>query len=182
MSDGRGSWILARALDDHALALATRDAELRAALFRLVDVTPACRTLDELGRHLAGLVGELDEHGRLRRATGRATRTKGGRVALGAAVAAGVRHTAHRFIAGETPAAAGRELGRCGATGIAASVDLLGEATVSSEEADAYAARCAAALDRARRVSRGVAGAPAARARLASVRCRARTCRSRSRR
>jgi RHH-type proline utilization regulon transcriptional repressor/proline dehydrogenase/delta 1-pyrroline-5-carboxylate dehydrogenase len=142
----------ARALDDHALALATRDAELRAALFRLVDVMPACRTLDELGRHLAGLVGELADHDRLRRAAGRATRTKGGRVAVGAAVATGVRHTAHRFIAGPTPAAASRELGRLWRDGIAASVDLLGEATVSSEEADRYAAHCAKALDQLTRV------------------------------
>jgi proline dehydrogenase len=142
----------ARALDDHAVALVTRDAELRAALFRLVDVTPACRTLDEVGRHLASLVGELDDHGRLQRATGRAMRTKGGRVAAGAAVAAGVRHTAHRFIAGEGPAAASRELGRLWREGIAVSVDLLGEATVSAEEADAYAAHCASALDQLTRI------------------------------
>ena len=144
----------ARALDDHAVALATRDAELRAALFRLVDVTPACRTLDDVGRHLASLIGELDDHGRLPRAAGWAMRTKGGRVAAGAAVAAGVRHTAHRFVAGETPAAASRELSRLWRAGIAASVDLLGEATVSSEEADAYAAHCAAALDELTRISR----------------------------
>jgi len=142
-----------RALDDHAVALATRDAELRTALFRLVDVTPACRTLDELGRHLASLAGEMPDHGGLRRAAERATRAKAGRVALGAAVAVGVRHTAHRFIAGETPAAASRELGRLWRDGIGASVDLLGEATVSAEEADAYAARCAAALDQLARVS-----------------------------
>ena len=38
-----------RALDDRAMQLASRDRELRAALFRLVDVTPACRSLDVLG-------------------------------------------------------------------------------------------------------------------------------------
>ena len=43
-----------RALDDKAMELSSRDLELRAALFRLVDVTPACRTLDDLARHLTG--------------------------------------------------------------------------------------------------------------------------------
>ncbi len=32
-----------RALDDKAMDLASQDAELRAALFRFVDVVPACR-------------------------------------------------------------------------------------------------------------------------------------------
>ena len=41
-----------KALDAKAMELAARDAELRAALFRLVDVTPACRSLDDLARHL----------------------------------------------------------------------------------------------------------------------------------
>ncbi|TML35090.1 MAG: hypothetical protein E6G29_08950, partial [Actinobacteria bacterium] len=42
-----------RALDARALERSTEDADLRAALFRLVDVTPACRSLDDLARHLA---------------------------------------------------------------------------------------------------------------------------------
>ena len=39
-----------RALDERAMELASQDAELRAALFRFVDVTPACRSLDDLAR------------------------------------------------------------------------------------------------------------------------------------
>jgi proline dehydrogenase len=50
-----------RALDSKAMELASRDAELRAALFRLVDVTPACRSLDDLARHLTGYLEELEE-------------------------------------------------------------------------------------------------------------------------
>ena len=41
------------------MELAAQDQELRAALFRLVDVTPACRSLDDLARHL----GELPRGG-----------------------------------------------------------------------------------------------------------------------
>ena len=37
-----------KAIDARAMELASRDAQLRAALFRLVDVTPACRSLDDL--------------------------------------------------------------------------------------------------------------------------------------
>ena len=49
-----------KALDDKAMDLASRDAELRAALFRFVDVVPACRSLDDLARHLSALLDEVD--------------------------------------------------------------------------------------------------------------------------
>ena len=39
-----------RALDDRAMDLASQDAQLKAALFRFVDVVPACRSLDDLAR------------------------------------------------------------------------------------------------------------------------------------
>jgi RHH-type proline utilization regulon transcriptional repressor/proline dehydrogenase/delta 1-pyrroline-5-carboxylate dehydrogenase len=77
----------------------------------------------------------------------RAAHTKPGRVALGAAVSAGVRHMAHRFIAGESPDDAVGELRELWKDGIATSVDLLGEATVTAPEADRYAARCEEALE-----------------------------------
>ena len=38
--------------------LASSDAELKAALFRFVDVVPACRNLDDLARHLTAFLGE----------------------------------------------------------------------------------------------------------------------------
>jgi RHH-type proline utilization regulon transcriptional repressor/proline dehydrogenase/delta 1-pyrroline-5-carboxylate dehydrogenase len=136
-----------RALDEHAMHLASHDAELRAALFRLVDVTPACRTLDDVGRHLASFASELDDPPASLEAAMRMANTKAGRVALGAAAAAGVRHMAHRFIVGESPQAATGELRRMWKRGIGASVDLLGEATVSAPEADRYAARCADAIE-----------------------------------
>jgi RHH-type proline utilization regulon transcriptional repressor/proline dehydrogenase/delta 1-pyrroline-5-carboxylate dehydrogenase len=76
----------------------------------------------------------------------RAGDTRAGRVALGAAAAAGVRHMAHRFIVGETPAGAMPVLRSLWQRGAASSVDLLGEATVTGPEADAYAGRCLDAL------------------------------------
>ncbi len=73
--------------------------------------------------------------------------TRAGRTALGAAASAGVRHMAHRFIVGETPHKAARALRSLWDEGMAASLDLLGEATVTQAEADRYAERCAHALD-----------------------------------
>jgi RHH-type proline utilization regulon transcriptional repressor/proline dehydrogenase/delta 1-pyrroline-5-carboxylate dehydrogenase len=73
--------------------------------------------------------------------------TRAGRTALGGAAAAGVRHMAHRFIVGETPKSALGVLRELWKDGVASSVDLLGEATVTTAEAERYAARCADALD-----------------------------------
>ena len=136
-----------KALDERAMDLAAQDAELRAALFRFVDVVPACRSLDDLAAHLSAFLDEVQEQPLSVRAAMKMAHTGGGRAALGAAGAAGVRHMAHRFIVGEEPAAALPTLRRLWRDGIASSVDLLGEATVTAAEADRYAVRCSAALD-----------------------------------
>jgi RHH-type proline utilization regulon transcriptional repressor/proline dehydrogenase/delta 1-pyrroline-5-carboxylate dehydrogenase len=143
-----------RALDTRAMELTAADRELRAALFRFVDVAPACRSLDDLARHLAGYLHELPESPPPIAATMRISRTKAGRAALGAAAAGGVRHLAHRFIVGETPRAALGVLKDLWSHGVASSVDLLGEATVTAEEADAYARRCTDALAELARATR----------------------------
>ena len=136
-----------RALDQKAMRLSTQDQELRAALFRLVDVTPACRSLDELARHLTEYLDEVGERPAPLAAAVRVAHSKAGRRALGAAAAGGVKHMAHRFIVGESPRSALPVLRRLWDDGIASTVDLLGEATVTADEADRYAARCAEALD-----------------------------------
>jgi len=136
-----------KALDQRAMQLTAGDQELKAALFRFVDVTPACRSLDDLARHLVGFLSEVDERPAPLEAAIRMSSTRPGRRALGAAAAAGVRHMAHRFIVGESPEAAIGELERLWRSGVGASVDLLGEATVSRSEADRYAERCLDALE-----------------------------------
>src|SRR4051794_10096646 len=146
-----------RAIDAKAMELSSQDAELRAALFRFVDVTPACRSLDDLARHLAGYLNEVDAKPPPLRAAMRMSESRAGRAALGAAAAAGVRHMAHRFIVGATPKAAVGELRSMWRDGVAASLDLLGEATVTEQEADRYAERCMEALEE---LSRAYEGAP----------------------
>jgi proline dehydrogenase len=136
-----------RALDTRAMELASSDRELRAALFRFVDVVPACRSLDDLARHLTGFLAELPETPPPISAAMRIAHTKAGRTALGAAAAGGVRHMAHRFIVGETPRAALSVLRGLWERGVASSVDLLGEATVTAAEADGYARRCLEAAE-----------------------------------
>jgi proline dehydrogenase len=136
-----------KALDDKAMDLASQDEQLRAALFRFVDVVPACRSLDDLARHLSGFLDEVTDRPASLDVAMRMSGSRAGRTALGAAAAAGVRHMAHRVIVGETPKEATRVLEDLWRSGAASSVDLLGEATITSAEADRYAQRCAAALD-----------------------------------
>ena len=135
-----------RAVDARAMEMASSDRELRAALFRFVDVVPACRSLDDVARHLTDFLDEVPEAPPPLEVAMSIAHTKAGRAALGAAAARGVRHIAHRFIVGETPPAALSVLSQLWNRGIASSVDLLGEATVTAAEADRYAHRCAAAL------------------------------------
>jgi RHH-type proline utilization regulon transcriptional repressor/proline dehydrogenase/delta 1-pyrroline-5-carboxylate dehydrogenase len=136
-----------RALDDKAMELASRDAELKAALFRLVDVTPATRSLDDLARHLSEYLDDVDEKPPSLDVAMKLAGNAAGRRALGAAAATGVRRMGHRFIVGATPKDAIPVLRGLWNDGIESSVDLLGEATVTQAEADRYAARCADALD-----------------------------------
>ena len=136
-----------KALDDKAMDLASQDAELKAAMFRFVAVVPACRSLDDLARHLTGFLGELEQPPLPVAAALRMGDTKAGRAALGATAAAGVRHMAHRFIVGEDTRAALPVLRDLWKHGVASTVDLLGEATVTQTEAQRYAERCADALE-----------------------------------
>jgi proline dehydrogenase len=136
-----------KVLDEKAMDLASSDAELKAALFRFVDVVPACRNLDDLARHLTAFLGEVDEPPPSVGVAMKMGNTKTGRRALGMAAAAGVKHMAQRFIVGEDPKAALGDLRDLWKDGVASSVDLLGEATVTQAEAQRYADRCADALD-----------------------------------
>jgi proline dehydrogenase len=144
-----------KAVDTKAMDLAASDDELRAALFRFVDVVPACRGVDDLARHLTAFLDAVDERPPPVGAAMRMASNRAGRSALGAAAAAGVRHMAHRFIVGESPRDALGVMEDLWKRGVATTVDLLGEATVTRAEADRYAARCAEALDELAEAYRG---------------------------
>ena len=136
-----------KALDAKAMDFATADADLRAALFRFVNVVPACRSVDDVVAHLSGFLDEVDERPppldvAMRMGSSRAgppgarARRRGRRPPHGAPL-----HR-RRVRRGRDPPLTG--LWR---DGIASSVDLLGEATVTPREAEHYAARCADALE-----------------------------------
>jgi proline dehydrogenase len=117
------------------------DDELRAALFRFVDVRPACTSPAELTRHLRELLAEAGGSPLARRA---AKLVDGGLVRRLVAVAAvlGFDRMAQRFIVGEDAAGALPAITALWRQGVQTTVDLLGEATVSEAEADRYAERC----------------------------------------
>lgn len=120
--------------------------ELRAALFRLVDVAPACRTPRELGEHLDAYLSEVGPHERAAGLARRMTRGSAGRTVSGRAASLAVARMARGFIVGEDHADAAPTLRDLWRRGVCTSVDLLGEATVTDAEADHYAARCDATL------------------------------------
>jgi proline dehydrogenase len=121
------------------------DPELRAAIFRFVDVRPACTDPRDLARHLSELLSEAADSPLAQRgaalAGGALTKRPVARVA-----AAGVTQMARRFIIGADAAAALPAVERMWRAGVATTVDLLGEATVTEQEADSYADRCEATL------------------------------------
>jgi RHH-type proline utilization regulon transcriptional repressor/proline dehydrogenase/delta 1-pyrroline-5-carboxylate dehydrogenase len=123
--------------------LTSRDPQLRAALFRLVDVAPACSGPLELVDHLDAYLDAVDRPPAAMHLIGRLPL---GRRATGLAATAAVRQMAGRFIVGATPDASIRELRRLWLGGVATSVDLLGEATVTPAEGERYAQRCDDAL------------------------------------
>ena len=129
------------------MELLAREPALRAALFRLVDVAPACADRRDLAAHLASLLGEVERPiapvgvARPRRCS--AVTGRGGRAASPASPCTGWPSASS---SGEGPGDAVPALERLWRSGAAASVDLLGEATVTAAEADRYAQRCDEAL------------------------------------
>src|SRR3954471_13237713 len=91
---------LSRRAEDRGMELLARDPALRAALFRLVDVAPACADRRDLARHLASLLSE----GRPS-APGKGTRAPSIRrstsPAVGAIAGLAVHQMAKRFIVGQ---------------------------------------------------------------------------------
>ncbi|WP_249010261.1 proline dehydrogenase family protein [Conexibacter sp. DBS9H8] len=125
--------------EDRLMSWLSGRPELRAALFRTVDVAPACVSPDELAAHLIAFLPP----GRLRSGLSRPL----GRRAAGWLGGRAVAEMAGRFIIGESVSAAAPELGALWEQGIAVTVDLLGERTVTPAEAAAYARRCHDTLD-----------------------------------
>src|SRR5581483_7441986 len=139
----RGSWWSEQLLD-----WAMAKGAFKTQLFRFVDVFPGCRDDDDVMRHLQEYFEGSATPAPLRLGLG-----LGAKVPFGAGVsAATARRNIHRmarqFIAGETAAEALPRLEALWLAGEASTVDLLGEKTLTSAEADRYARRVGEVLDR----------------------------------
>ena len=122
------------------------DPRLRAALFRFVDVRPACRDRAELVRHLHEYLEEAAEDSGTARRLSTLVARRALQLPTASAAAFGVAQMAHRFIAGADAAAAAPELTSLWRQGRCVTLDLLGEATLTEEEGVVYATRCADTL------------------------------------
>lgn len=136
----------ARTVDQRLMQMVADRPDVQAALFRFVDATPACRTPEELTEHLTALLEEVEDPPAVFKAPEALGRGRVGEKLVGSVAAAGVKHLAQRFIVGESPRAASGHLAKLWRDGASATLDLLGEATVTQDEADHYAARCSDAI------------------------------------
>lgn len=119
----------------------------RTQLFRFVDVFPACTDDDDVVRHLEEYFEGVELPRALDLGLGAAEHVPFG-AHIGASVTRRqVRRMARQFIAGETPAEAMTALRELWRSGEAATVDLLGEKTVTQSEAANYARRVHQMLD-----------------------------------
>jgi RHH-type proline utilization regulon transcriptional repressor/proline dehydrogenase/delta 1-pyrroline-5-carboxylate dehydrogenase len=127
------------------LAWATQDPEFRVKLLRFVDVLPTLRTsaaiADHVRQYFRGPTPTI-----VRAGSGLASAGVF-RPVLSRVVRQSVFSMAQRFIAGETPAEALPKLRELASAGIACTVDLLGEATLSEVEAEDYLRRYSELLE-----------------------------------
>jgi RHH-type proline utilization regulon transcriptional repressor/proline dehydrogenase/delta 1-pyrroline-5-carboxylate dehydrogenase len=128
--------------DDRILAWAMADESVKVQMFRFIDVLPTLRTREAITRHLQEYFEEVNEH--LPRAARMALEVSHPDSVLGRALAIATRRNAlrmaKRFIAGTEPAEVLQTVAKLRKQGFAFTLDLLGEAITSEEEADAYLA------------------------------------------
>ncbi len=111
-------------------------------LFRFVDVFPATRDNDDVLGHLGEYLTDEHSPGIIRHGLRLAGRLPGAGAPVAASVARrGIARVAGRFVVGSSAVEARDALRRLWGDGFAATVDLLGEKTVTEAEADRYAAR-----------------------------------------
>jgi RHH-type proline utilization regulon transcriptional repressor/proline dehydrogenase/delta 1-pyrroline-5-carboxylate dehydrogenase len=129
----------------HLLDWATSDPDFRVKLLRFVDVLPTLRTpqsvADHVRQYFRGTRAPFIEA-----ASGLAS-ARPFRPILSQIVRSGVFSMADRFIAGATPEEALPRLRELAKDGVGYTVDLLGEATLSDTEADAYRDRYVALIE-----------------------------------
>ncbi|HEY1764509.1 MAG TPA: proline dehydrogenase family protein [Opitutaceae bacterium] len=123
-----------------------RDPAFKAQLFRFVDVLPSLDSSGEIVRHLQEYLGDKAVELNPAMRTGLAAAAFAPALVAGP-VKANVTSMAGQFVAGATAADLVKRLRRNAETGIATTIDLLGETVVSEAEADAFLQRNLEVLD-----------------------------------
>ncbi|MCW5757042.1 MAG: proline dehydrogenase family protein [Phycisphaeraceae bacterium] len=138
---GHKAGLLSKAFySDKLMDWSMRDHGFKVEMFRFVDAFPVLTTSDMVHEHLVDYLGQ--DH--VTMPPGLDLGLKAGGLAKGLltrTISGQIEGMAKKFIAGTDAASALPGLGRLWEGGIAFSVDLLGEACVSDEEADTYKAK-----------------------------------------
>jgi len=134
------SWLSTAFWSDKLMDWAMEDEAFKIQLFRFVDTFPTLVTPDQVHDHLVDYLTQPD----VKLPPGLGFGLKAGRLAQGTmtkTVTSQITKMAKRFIAGTDAISALPELESIWNEGVAFSVDLLGEACVSNEEANEYCER-----------------------------------------
>lgn len=115
--------------------------EFKTRLFHFVDVFPATRSDEEVVRHLEEYFEGLDVPPPLKVGLDLAERMPMGKATSALVARRNIRRMARQFIVGESAGDARDALHELWDRGSGFTVDLLGEKTITSAQADAYAAR-----------------------------------------
>jgi RHH-type proline utilization regulon transcriptional repressor/proline dehydrogenase/delta 1-pyrroline-5-carboxylate dehydrogenase len=134
-------------LTDRLLARAMQYPEFKTQLFRFIDVFPACTDDADVLRHLEEYFEGVDVPGALELGLDAAEHVPFGAKITAAVTRRNVLRMAHQLIAGSSPRDALPRLRELWRQGEASTVDLLGEKTVTDDEALTYAARVHELLD-----------------------------------
>lgn len=126
--------------DDRILSWAMQDESVKVQMFRFIDVLPTLRNRDAITRHLQEYFDEVNEH--LPGAVRLALEVSQPESILGRALAMTARRNAmrmaKRFIAGTEVDEVLQSVKKLRNQGYAFTLDLLGEAIISEDEADVY--------------------------------------------
>lgn len=139
--DGRHGVVQSSWWSDRMLEWAMSHPSFKTQLFRFVDVFPATHGDADVIRHLDEYFEGADVPRALDFGLDLADHLPFGRAATASMARRNITRVAQQFIVGSDPRAALGNLERLWRAGAGATVDLLGEKTVTSAEADRYAAR-----------------------------------------
>ena len=129
--------------DEKILDWCMHDETLKVQMFRFIDVLPLLKTGDQVARHLQEYFLSHKEIFPIAVQWGLdvATQSTAAARAVALAVRRNATRMAQRFIAGATPTEALTAIRKLRRQNLAFTLDLLGEATLSEEEAEAYQQR-----------------------------------------